>query len=483
MSRRISCNRGMPLIIYLWSCVLAMLLAPGSRAAERPNVIIIFADDLGYGDLGCYGGKNPTPNIDRMAAEGRKFTKFHVAQAVCSASRAALLTGCYPNRLGIHGALGPAVKHGLNTNEITIAEMLKARGYTTGMAGKWHLGHHAEFLPTRHGFDEFYGLPYSNDMWPHHPEKVSFPPLPLLENERVIDNDVTAEDQKALTKSYTERAVRFIEKNKNGPFFYYLAHSMPHVPLFVSKEFEGKTGKGLYADVMAEIDWSVGEVLKTLRKHGLEKNTLVLFTSDNGPWLSYGEHSGVAGKLREGKGTSWEGGVRVPCIAWWPGSIPGGTASSAMWMTIDLLPTLAGITKAQFPQLKLDGRDVRDWAMGKTGAGNPQRAYFIYYEVNQLQAVISGDGKWKLVLPHRYRTLAGRTGGKGGMPAKYEHRQISEGELFDLDADPHETENLAKKHPDGVERLMKLAAEAREDLGDSLVSRKGTGLRKAGLVK
>ena len=297
-----------------------------------PNIVLILADDQGYGDVGCFGGKGfATPNLDRLAREGCRFTNFHVAQAVCSASRAALLTGCYPNRIGIHGALGPSARHGIHDEETTIAEVLKQKGYATGMAGKWHLGHHPQFLPVRHGFDEYFGLPYSNDMWPYHPEAKpgTYPPLPLIEGDKVIDAEITPDEQRNLTTWYTERAVKFIERNKDRPFFFYLAHSMPHVPLFVSDKFQGKSQQGLYGDVMMEIDWSVGEVLKTLDKHNLTDNTLVIFTCDNGPWLSYGNHAGSAGPLREGKGTAWEGGTRVPCIMRLPGKIPAGTTSDA----------------------------------------------------------------------------------------------------------------------------------------------------------
>ena len=297
------------------------------QAAERPpNVVIVFADDLGYGDVGCFGNTViRTPNIDRIAAEGVKFTDFYVAQAVCSASRTALLTGCYPNRVGILGALGPASKQGIHDRETTIAEMLKAKGYATAIFGKWHLGHHPQFLPTKHGFDEYFGLPYSNDMWPQHPT-AKFPALPLIDREKTIEENP---DQSKLTTWYTERGVKFIEANKEKPFFLYMPHSMPHVPLFVSDKHKGKSKAGLFGDVIEELDWSVGEILATLKKHDLEKNTLVIFTSDNGPWLSYGNHAGTAGPLREGKGTTFDGGVRVPCVARLPGKIPAGPITAS----------------------------------------------------------------------------------------------------------------------------------------------------------
>ncbi|MGC9034989.1 MAG: sulfatase family protein, partial [Verrucomicrobiia bacterium] len=298
--------RPLPLMLYVLFTVSVNLIA----AEKPPNIIIIFADDLGYADVVCYGAKGlKTPNIDRLAKEGIRFTDFYVAQPVCSASRAALLTGCYPNRIGISGALSPSSKIGINQNEITLAELLKQKGYATAIIGKWHLGHHSQFLPTRHGFDEYFGLPYSNDMWPLHPEAKpgTYPPLPLYENETIINPNVSPRDQEQLTTQYTERAVRFIEKNKNRPFFLYLAHSMPHVPLYVSDKFKGKSKIGLYGDVIMEIDWSVGQILEAIKRNNLDDNTLIIFTSDNGPWLSYGNHAGKAAPLREGKGTVFEG--------------------------------------------------------------------------------------------------------------------------------------------------------------------------------
>lgn len=455
-------------------------------APRQPNIVLIYADDLGYGDLGCFGSRHTsTPNLDRMAKEGRKFTSFHVAQAVCSASRTALLTGCYPNRLGIHGALGPKATHGISDREVTLAQLLKKQGYATGMAGKWHLGHLAPFLPTRHGFDEYLGLPYSNDMWPHTPgatNKADYPPLRMIDGEQVVDPDVTAEDQAQLTSRYTSRAVSFIEKHKDQPFFFYLAHSMPHVPLFAGEAFRGKSGKGLYADVIMEIDASVGKILDTLDVNGLKNDTLVIFTSDNGPWLNYGEHAGSSGPLREGKGTSWEGGIRVPCVMRWPGKLPEGSVCDDFLMTIDLLPTISGFVNAKLPDHPIDGRDVGPILLGATGAKNPHDAYYIYYEVNQLQAVVSGDGRWKLMLPHTYRTLAGKPGGRGGVPVKYEQRTITRPELYDLSHDVSETTDVADKNPEIVGRLMAFAERARDDMGDAITKRQGTGLRPPGRV-
>ncbi len=457
-------------------------------AAKTPNVVIIFCDDMGYADIGPFGAKGyDTPNLDRMAKEGVRFTNWHVSEAVCSASRAALMSGCYNNRIGIFGALGPGAPVGINSNEMTMAELVKQKGYVTGMAGKWHLGDAKQFLPTHNGFDEYLGLPYSNDMWPLHPDqakrakegkaKKGFPPLPLIEGDQVIDAEVDHEDQNQLTTRYTERAVQFIKKNKDKPFFFYLAHAMVHVPLHVSDKFRGKSGVGLFGDVMMEVDWSVGEVMKALKDSGVDDNTLVIFTSDNGPWLSYGNHAGSAGPLREGKGTSWEGGVRVPFVARWPGKIPAGSECREPAMTIDLFPTIAKLTGAPLPDHKIDGLDIWPLLSGDPNAKSPHKAYWIYYAQNELQAIMSGQ--WKLVLPHKYRTLNGKPGGKDGVPAPYESA-TTELQLFDLYADVSETTDVSAKHPDVVAMLQGYAEEARKDLGDSLTKRKPTGAREPG---
>jgi arylsulfatase A len=465
----------------------AFFLSAFAAAAERlPNIIVVFTDDQGYGDLGIFGAKGyTTPHIDSLARDGVKFTNFHVAEAVCSASRAALLTGCYNNRIGIFGALNPRVSHGLNENETTIAELLKSRGYATGMAGKWHLGHHPQFVPNRHGFDESFGLPYSNDMWPFHPEAAAgtYPNLPLWENGKIVDPEITPDKMRNLTTWYTERAVSFIERNKEKPFFFYLAHNMPHVPLAVSDKFKGKSQQGLYGDVIMEIDWSVGQVLATLKQLGLEKDTLVIFTTDNGPWLSYGNHAGSAGPLREGKGTSWEGGTRVPCVMRWPGKIPAGVVTDDMLMTIDLLPTFAALTGAKLPSLPIDGLNVWPIISRQPGAKNPHEGYGIWYAQNELQAVMSADGRWKLQLPHRYRTLNGRPGGKDGIPTKYEDATLTAPALYDLKNDVGEKTDVAAQHPEEVQRLLAFAEKCREDLGDSLTNRpKGKGSREPGRV-
>ncbi len=466
-------------LLKLFLLVAIVFPATSAFAQRLPNIVIIFIDDMGYADIGPFGAKGyKTPNLDRMAKEGIRFTDFYAAQAVCSASRMALLTGCYPNRLGMHGALGPNAKHGIHDNEMTIAEVLKTKGYTTAIYGKWHLGHQPQFLPTRHGFDEYFGLPYSNDMWPKHPEAKpgTYPDLPLIEGDKVIQ---LMPDQAQLTRQYTEHAVSFIERNKAKPFFLYVPHTMVHVPLFVGERFNGSSKSGLFADVVQEVDWSVGEILNTLKKNKLDKDTLVIFTSDNGPWLSYGEHAGSSGPLREGKGTAWEGGVRVPFIARWPGQIPAGRVNRKPAMTIDLLPTIAKLVKAELPQHKIDGLDIWPLLKGEANAKNPHDAYFFYYNTNELQAVRSG--KWKLILPHTYRTLGHQPKAKDGIPIKYSNVKVGL-ELYDLEADAGEKRNVAEKHPDVVKGLEALAEQARAEMGDSLTNRIGKGVREPGRV-
>jgi len=459
------------------------LLAPLAIAAApkaTPNFVLIYADDMGYADVGVYGAKGiQTPNLDRMAAEGMRFTSFCVAQAVCSASRAALLTGCYPNRIGIFGALGPASKIGIHSNELTLAEVLKGRGYATAIYGKWHLGHHPQFLPTRHGFDDYFGLPYSNDMWPNHPSAKpgTYPPLPLIEGEKITNANVSSEDQTHLTTWYTERSVQFIENNKDRPFFLYVPHNMPHVPLHVSDKFKGKSARGLYGDVIMEIDWSVGQILGALKRHGIDEQTLVVFTSDNGPWLLYGDHAGSAGRLREGKATAFEGGVRVPALMRWPGKIPRGKVCDELAATLDILPTFAKLAGAMLPRDRiLDGKDIWPLLSGQWGAKSPHEVY-LYYWSQHLQAVRSG--KWKLHFPHAYPRPA-PPGGRA-KPGKYANESIGL-ELFDLKRDPGEKVNVAAKHPGVVKRLQALAEHAREDLGDSEAKRKGKNVRPAGVV-
>ena len=457
--------------VYL-SALLLLAISSHSQAQVNsipPNIVIIFMDDMGYADISPFGDTcYPTPNFDRMAKEGRKFTDFYVTQAVCSASRAGLLTGCYNVRVGIMGALGPKSNIGINPNEVTIAEICKQKGYVTACYGKWHLGHHKKFLPMQHGFDDYFGLPYSNDMWPYHPgvmhlpmeERVKrWPHLPLIEKNKVINPKVTGKDQEHLTTQYTERAVEFIEKNKENPFFVYIPHSMVHVPLYVSDKFKGKSGVGLFGDVMMEVDWSVGQILDTLERLKLEKNTLVVFTSDNGPWLSYGDHAGSAAPLREGKGTMFEGGCRESTLAWMPGTIPAGSVCTEPAMTIDLLPTIANLIGAKLPDHRIDGKDI--WPLFTREDGkSPHEAYYLYYG-NELQAVRSG--KWKLHFSHGYRTMDGRPGGTGGIPTRYSQGKIGLS-LFNLQEDIGETTDVKDKHPEITEKLSALGKAFHADL-------------------
>lgn len=456
--------------------VLAIALSPRLLVAQTPpNVVIVFADDLAYADIGCFGAQGyQTPHIDRLAKEGRRFTDFYVTQAVCSASRAGLLTGCYPNRIGINGALGPASQIGIHADETTIAETLKAKGYVTAIYGKWHLGHLPEFLPQRHGFDDYFGLPYSNDMWPHHPT-ARFPDLPLVNGDETV---ALNPDQTQLTTWYAEHAVKFIEANRDKPFFLYVAHAMPHVPLFVSDKFAGKTKRGLFGDVVEEIDWSVGQILEALERLKLDDRTLVLFTSDNGPWLSYGNHAGSAAPLREGKGTAWDGGVRVPCVARWPSKIPAGTVSSTPWMTIDVLPTVAKLAGAPLPSKRIDGVDASDVLLGSVNGPSPHESLLFYWG-NELHAI--RNGRWKLHFPHPYRTLDGEPG-KDGQPGPY-RQEKTELALYDLVEDIGETKNVAQEHGDVVRMLSSLADEARKDLGDQLTKQTGKGIREPGRAK
>jgi arylsulfatase A len=458
-------------------CIGASELLSGSKT-KKTNFVIVFCDDAGYADVGVFGAKGfQTPNLDRMAAEGMRFTDFYSASPVCSPSRAALMTGCYPPRVGIPNVLFPGSKDGLNPEETTIAELLKARGYATACFGKWHLGHHAKFLPTRHGFDEYFGLPYSNDMWPNHPqnENYNFPDLPLIEGEKTIDYNP---DQTQLTTWYTERSVKFIENNKDRPFFLYLPHSMPHVPLFVSDKFKGKSQQGMYGDVIMEIDWSVGQIISTLKRLGIDKNTLVIFSSDNGPWLSYGDHAGSALPLREGKATTFDGGQREPTIMRWPSNIPAGAVCNEPAVMMDILPTLAKLAGAKLPKRRIDGKDIWPLMSARPGAKSPHEAFF-YYRGLSLEAVRSG--KWKLHFPHGYRTLSGRPGGTGGRPAEYDKARIDLS-LFDLEKDISEQHDVSAQYPDVVERLMKLADRMRDDIGDSAKKMTGKNRRPPGYI-
>jgi arylsulfatase A-like enzyme len=457
-----------------------------------PDIVLILMDDMGYGDIGRTGANQyQTPNLNRLANEGMQFTWYYSPQAVCSASRAGLMTGCYPNRIGIHGALMPWDKEGINSSETTIAEMLRSRGYHTGIIGKWHLGCLREFLPLQHGFDEYYGLPYSNDMWPVDYDgvpiakkdttswKMRYPQLPLIEGNDKVGEVRTLSDQDKLTTDYTERAVRFIEKHRDEPFFLYFPESMVHVPLGVSDKFRGKSKLGLYGDVMMEVDWSVGEIMKALKKNGLDNNTLIIFTSDNGPWLSFGNHAGTTGGLREGKGSTWEGGQRVPCLIRWPGIVPAGEICNKLSSSIDILPTLAAITGAPLPEKKIDGVSILPLLLGDNEAF-PRHDFLYYYQENSLEAV--QIDYWKLILPHEDRQVYRyMRPGKDGWPGEQGKEMISAIQLYDLRRDPGEWYDVSQYYPDKVKELLNLAEAARKDLGDDNTGDHGTNRRKPGI--
>lgn len=447
-----------------------------------PNIVVILADDMGYGDLSSYGATGfSTPNLDKLAMEGIRFTNFYVSQPVCSASRASLLTGCYSNRIGIKYALGPGSNIGLNPEEETIAEILRERGYKSMAIGKWHLGDDVSFLPMQQGFDDFLGLPYSNDMWPigydgKPKEKPKHPELPLIRGNESVKKIRTLDEQAELTSLYTKEAVTFIEKNKKHPFFLYLAHSMPHVPLAVSPKFKGKTKQGLYGDVVMELDWSVGEIIKTLEKLGIRENTLVIFTSDNGPWLNFGNHAGSAGGLREGKLTSFEGGVRVPCIMSWTSEIPKGIISNKLASTIDILPTLASITGSSLPKKKIDGIDISAIMQGDVEA-TPRRVLYYYFGDNQLEAIRMDD--WKLIFPHNYKSYENVKKGNDGFPGIYNSLTTTR-KLFNLGNDPGERYDVSDLYPEIIEEIERIAQNARKDLGDSLTGDIGENRREPG---
>lgn len=388
-------------------------IATADSTDDRPpNVVIIYADDLGYGDLGCYGHPTiRTPNLDRMAAEGMRFTEFYSAAEVCTPSRAALLTGRYPLRSGMchdqFRVLRFNSKGGLPADEVTLPELLKTRGYATGMIGKWHLGHLPEHLPTRHGFDSYFGLPFSNDMMPapdapkgrdkFFVENNDFWRTPLYRGQEIIERQP---DQRQLTRRYAEESVAFIREHKDHPFFLYIAHTFPHVPLFASERFRGQSPAGIYGDVVEELDWSVGQVLETLRAEGLDRRTLVVFSSDNGPWLIFNQHGGSAGLLREGKGSTWEGGMRVPGIAWWPGKIAAGSVQREMATTMDLVPTVAALASATLPADRpLDGVDIRPLLLRNERV---ERGVFCYYRGATLYAARLGPWKAHFITRSAY---------------------------------------------------------------------------------
>ncbi|MEY4939786.1 MAG: Arylsulfatase [Verrucomicrobiota bacterium] len=483
---------------FLATLAVSCLLIRPLAAAENPppNIVLIVADDMGYADFGVQGAKGfKTPHLDRLAGEGTRFTSFYVAQPVCTASRAALMTGAYPNRVGLQGALNHTSRNGIHEDEWLLPEMLKARGYVTLGTGKWHLGTTMKFNPTRHGFDEWLGIPYSNDNSKYHPVLAKeMPPLPFYDGETIIEHDP---DQAQFTRRSTDRAVQFIERNASRPFFAYVPYVMPHVPIFASDKFQGRSGAGLFGDVMEELDAGVGDILATLQRLRLDERTLVIFISDNGPFLSYGEHAGSAGPLREGKLTVFDGGVRVPCLVRWTGRVPKGRVSKEPFMAIDWMPTLVELVGGKAPEKKIDGLSVKSLLLGEPGARSPHDNLF-FYSGTELHAVRSG--KWKLHLPHPYMTVlaepgrAGKPSGWGKLEAKSITQSGIDGiasrhgyrvakielSLFDLEADPGETKNLASAHPDIVKRISAAAEAMRQDLGDDLTKTAGKGRRAVG---
>ena len=418
---------------------------------EKPNFIIILTDDQGYQDLGCYGSPLiKTPNLDRMAKEGMKFTDFYATAPICSPSRASLMTGCYPLRVGIVTVLMPKDKIGLNPSEVTIPKLLKGEGYSTACIGKWHLGEGPELSPLKHGFDYFFGLPFSND--DDHPE---YGPEFL----RLVRNDKTVEapaDRNMLTRKCTDEALTFIENNKNNPFFLYLSHPMPHVKLGASRDFKGKSNRGLYGDTIEEIDASAGEIFALLKKLNLYEKTLVIFASDNGPWLQYGQDGGSSEPLRGGKFSTFEGGMRVPCIMRWPGKIPAGMVCSEVATTMDFLPTLATLTDAEIPANHIiDGKDIWPLMSGQAGAKSPYEAFY-YYWLGNLEAVRSGQ--WKLQLPRQEKFLW-RFKGQPENQSLWWPAQ-----LYDLKNDIGEKNNVAEQHPEIVRRLLAAAEQFDKEL-------------------
>ncbi len=457
--------------------VLTVLLASSPASADRPaadalrpNFIIFFCDNLGYGDIGCFGSiVHRTPNVDRLAAEGMRLTSFYVASGVCTPSRAALITGCYPRRVGLHrtdpdgAVLRPVSPNGLHPDEVTIAEVLKGAGYATACIGKWHLGDQAKFLPVQQGFDEYFGIPYSDDMVENRDR--GWPPLPLMRGKQVVDAPV---DRNLLTRRYTEEAIKFITANRDRPFFLYLPQAMPGSTArpFASEKFQGRSANGPYGDSVEELDWSTGEIMDALRRLQLDRRTLFVWTSDNGaPQRRPVQGSNLP--LRGWGYTTWDGGMRVPCVVRWPDHIPAGTSCDEIATTMDLLPTFAHLAGTAAPQDRvIDGRDVWPLLSGRAGAKSPHEAFYYYY-MDQLQAVRSG--RWKLHLA----TEAKRANLKGDTTP-------AEAELYDLVADIGETKNVAADHADVVQQLLRLAEAAREDLGDG--SRIGKNQRPAGRV-
>ena len=451
-----------PLFRVVASLLLAAyILAPVAKADEKPNFIIIFTDDQGYNDLGCFGSKTiKTPHLDQLAAEGRKYTSFYVPCSVCSPSRAALMTGCYPKRLGMHRhVLFPKSDYGLHPNEYTIADHLKANGYATACVGKWHLGHHAEILPRAQGFDSYYGIPYSNDM--NHPDNKRLNKLssderwadqesavtgwntPLVENEEIIELPV---DQRTITRRYTDKAIDFVKANKDKPFFLYLPHSMPHIPLYVPEDVHDPNPANAYKCVIEHIDTQIGRLTKTVRDLGLSEKTWIIFTTDNGPWLQFRNHGGSADPLRAGKGTTFEGGQRVPCIMWAPGRIPAGTSTNAFTSTMDLLPTIAAITKTELPKTKIDGFDIST----TFNSDETPRDELIFYSKNgPLEGIRKGDWKYLEVTPRKNK--------KNPNPKTNKY-------LFNLAEDIGEQNNLLVSKPEIAAALKNQMQQADDEI-------------------
>lgn len=447
----------------LWAG-LCWLLTSAGWAAEPPNVVLINCDDLGYADLSCFGSQvHRTPRIDSLARDGMKLTSFYVTSGVCSPSRASLMTGCYPRRVGLQTdeqgrwVLFPASVRGLHPEEVTIAEVLKSAGYATACVGKWHLGDQPEFLPTRQGFDEYFGIPYSNDMGQEARPELKYPPLPLVEGEKVVEAEP---DQRLLTQRYTERVQSFIRKNAKRPFFVYLPHTMPHWPQYASEKFAGKSANGIYGDSIEEIDWSTGQILDLLDELELREKTLVIFMSDNGGSLRNGASNHP---LKGGKGSCDEGGMRVCCLVRWPGRVPAGEECAELITSMDWLPTCARLAGASLPNRTLDGKDVLPLLSGTRDASTPHEAFF-YYWMENLECVRSG--KWKLRVADRRQR---------------ESRELDQPRLYDLQADVGETTDVAADHPEVVTALLRLAEEARADLGDG--SSAGAGQRPPGAAE
>ena len=451
---------------FLATAMAASASSSALTAAEGrpPNFVVILLDDAGWADFKPFGHPPySTPNVEQLAAEGCRFNNFYVPQAICSASRSALLSGCYPGRTKVFGAHGPGAR-GLEPSFATMGEVLQAKGYKTAVFGKWHIGDQPETRPPARGFDESCGLMYSNDMWEFHPEAAQNYKVPLQfwENGKVKVERMTPDLQPMLTTWYTEHAVDFIHRNKANPFLLYVPHSMPHVPLFRSEKFKDKSGAGVYGDVMMELDWSIGEILKALRDDGLDEYTLVVLTSDNGPWTSYGNHAGAT-PFREAKGTGFDGGTRSACIMRYPGKmeegkIAAGSASTKALCTIDLLPTFARLAGASLPKNPIDGLDVWDLIVDKPGAVNPHD-FYAFSTADKFEGVISGDGHWKLHVPHAYRTLV--EVGNNGKPGKFRQAKIDLS-LFDMEKDPFETINVVEKFPDVASRMKMYAEQHRK---------------------